>query len=131
MTASPSAGKSTTIAALEERGLDYILGARERGTAVIREVVLKSEKPFTPLLIPGTSPSESPNIPVTHCYSYEKTFLPRALKRKRRISNQTECRVFQGSIRELYAFVIDCLERQEVGLWTARVSRCGFRRRAG
>ena len=44
MTASPSAGKSTTIAALEERGLDYILGARERGSAVIREVVLKSEK---------------------------------------------------------------------------------------
>ena len=24
-----------------------------------------------------------------------------------------------------------CLERQEVGSWTARVSRCGFRRRAG
>ena len=36
-----------------------------------------------------------------------------------------------GSIRELYAFVIDCLERQEVGLWTSGVSRCGFRRRAG
>ena len=54
MTASPSAEKSATIAALEERGLDYILGARERGTAVIREVVLKSEKPFTPLLIPGS-----------------------------------------------------------------------------
>ncbi len=36
-----------------------------------------------------------------------------------------------GSIRELYALVIECLERQEVGLWTARVSRCGFRRRAG
>ena len=47
---------AATIAALEERGLDYILGARERGTAVIREVVLKREKPFTPLLIPGTSP---------------------------------------------------------------------------
>ena len=30
-----------------------------------------------------------------------------------------------------YAFVIDCLERQEVGLWTSKVSRCGFRRRAG
>ena len=38
---------------------------------------------------------------------------------------------FYGSIRELYAFVIDCLERQEVGLWTSKVSRCGFRRRAG
>ena len=37
----------------------------------------------------------------------------------------------KGSIRELYVFVIDCLERQEVGLWTSGVSRCGFRRRAG
>ena len=36
-----------------------------------------------------------------------------------------------GSIRESYVFVIECLERQEVGSWTARVSRCGFRRRAG
>ena len=36
-----------------------------------------------------------------------------------------------GSIRDSYAFVIDCLERQEVGLWTSGVSRCGFRRRAG
>ena len=36
-----------------------------------------------------------------------------------------------GSIRELYAFVIEFLERQEVGLWTSGVSRCGFRRRAG
>ena len=36
-----------------------------------------------------------------------------------------------GSIRDSYAFVTDCLEHQEVGLWTARVSRCGFRRRAG
>ncbi len=41
---------AATIAALEERGLDYILGARERGTAV-REIVLKDEKPFTPLLV--------------------------------------------------------------------------------
>ena len=37
----------------------------------------------------------------------------------------------KGSICETYAFVIECPERQEVGSWTARVSRCGFRRRAG
>ena len=42
---------AATIAALEERGLEYILGARERGTAVIREMVLRDEKPFVPLLI--------------------------------------------------------------------------------
>ena len=42
---------AATIAALEERGLAYILGARERGTAVIRETVLKNERPFVPLRI--------------------------------------------------------------------------------
>ena len=40
-----------TIAAPEERGLDYILGARERGTAAVREIVLKNEKPLVPLLL--------------------------------------------------------------------------------
>ena len=43
----------------------------------------------------------------------------------------TTGRITFGSIRESYVFVIECLERQEVGSWTARVSRCGFRRRAG
>ena len=42
---------ATTIAALEERKLDYILGARERRTKVIRDIVLKDTKPFVPLSI--------------------------------------------------------------------------------
>ena len=42
---------TATIRALEERGLEYILGARERSSAVIREVVLNDAAPFTPLLI--------------------------------------------------------------------------------
>ena len=42
---------AATIAALEERELEYLLGARERSTAVIRDVVLVDEAPFTPLLI--------------------------------------------------------------------------------
>jgi hypothetical protein len=42
---------AATIAALEERKLEYLLGARERSTAVIRDVVLGDEAPFTPLLI--------------------------------------------------------------------------------
>ena len=42
---------AATIAALEERGLDYILGARERRTKVVREVVLRDTKPFVPLLL--------------------------------------------------------------------------------
>jgi len=42
---------AATIAALEERKLDYILGARERSSAVIRRFVLDDEQPLTPLLI--------------------------------------------------------------------------------
>jgi hypothetical protein len=40
-----------TIRALEERRFEYILGARERSSAVIREAVLNDAAPFTPLLI--------------------------------------------------------------------------------
>jgi Transposase DDE domain len=42
---------AATIAALEERKLDYILGARERSSTVIRRLVLEDEQPLTPLLI--------------------------------------------------------------------------------
>ena len=42
---------AATIAALEERKLDYILGARERSSAVIRRLVLEEEQPLTPLLV--------------------------------------------------------------------------------
>src|SRR4051812_23357862 len=42
---------AATMAALEERGLEYLLGARERTDKVVRTVVLKDERPFTPLCI--------------------------------------------------------------------------------
>src|SRR5215213_9909284 len=42
---------AATIAALETRGLDYILGARERTDKLVRKVVLDDPKPFVPLLI--------------------------------------------------------------------------------
>lgn len=42
---------SATIAALEDRGLDYVLGVRERSDKLVRELGLEDEKPFTPLLI--------------------------------------------------------------------------------
>src|SRR5512143_1765704 len=42
---------TATIRALEERRLEYVLGARERSSALIREVVLNDSAPFTPLLI--------------------------------------------------------------------------------
>jgi hypothetical protein len=41
-----------TIAALEQRGLEYILGVRERGTKEVREVVLADPAPSVPLVIP-------------------------------------------------------------------------------
>ena len=42
---------AATIAALEERGLDYVLGVRERGDKLVREVVLDDGRPFAPLLV--------------------------------------------------------------------------------
>ncbi len=42
---------AATIAALEERKLEYILGARERSNAVVRRLVLEDEQPLTPLLV--------------------------------------------------------------------------------
>jgi len=43
---------AATIAGLEERKLEYILGVRERNTKEVYDVVLKDQKPFVPLLIP-------------------------------------------------------------------------------
>jgi len=40
-----------TMQGLEDRKLEYILGARERSDPLIREVVLEDKKPFTPLRI--------------------------------------------------------------------------------
>jgi len=42
---------AATIAGLEERKLEYILGARERSDAVVRKIVLENDEPFVPLLI--------------------------------------------------------------------------------
>jgi Transposase DDE domain len=43
---------AATIAALEDRGLEYVLGARERSDPLIREVVLADRRGFVPLCIP-------------------------------------------------------------------------------
>ncbi|WP_026987648.1 IS1634 family transposase [Fodinicurvata fenggangensis] len=42
---------AATIAGLEERGLEYVLGVRERSERLVREAVLEDSAPFTPLLI--------------------------------------------------------------------------------
>jgi transposase len=46
---------AATIKALEDRQLDYILGARERSDKLVRETVLDDQTPFTPLLIERAS----------------------------------------------------------------------------
>src|SRR5580765_6077184 len=48
-----------TIAALEERGLEYLLGARERTDSLARTVVLAADRPFTPLCIPRAGGEET------------------------------------------------------------------------
>ncbi len=42
---------AATIAGLEERKLEYILGARERSEAIVRKIVLGNDDPFVPLLV--------------------------------------------------------------------------------
>jgi transposase len=42
---------AATIAGLEERKLEYILGARERSDAIVRKIVLENDDPFVPLLV--------------------------------------------------------------------------------
>jgi Transposase len=42
---------AATIAALEARGMEYILGARERTSSVVRDIVLEDEAPMVPLAL--------------------------------------------------------------------------------
>lgn len=48
-----------TIAALEERGLEYVLGVRERTDKRVRDVVLADDAPFTPLCVPRAAGGET------------------------------------------------------------------------
>ncbi len=48
-----------TVAALEQRGLEYVLGARERTDALVRRVVLADGRPFTPLCVPRAGGEET------------------------------------------------------------------------
>src|SRR5215211_6817013 len=50
---------AATIAGLEERGLEYILGARERTDRLVREVVLADDRAFTPLLVKRKNGAET------------------------------------------------------------------------
>jgi hypothetical protein len=50
---------AAAIEGLEERGLEYILGARERTDRLVREVVLADERAFTPLLVERANGAET------------------------------------------------------------------------
>ena len=45
---------AATITALEQRGLEYILGVRERSSKEVREIVLADPLPSGPLVVPHT-----------------------------------------------------------------------------
>src|SRR5258707_174790 len=44
-----------SIAALEERKLEYVLGVRERSSAEVRSTVIDDQTPFVPLVVPPVS----------------------------------------------------------------------------
>ena len=44
-----------TIAALEQRKLEYVLGVRERSSAEVRSTVIEDRTPFVPLVVPRAS----------------------------------------------------------------------------
>ena len=48
-----------TITGLEERGLEDVLGARERSDSLVRDVVLADERAFTPLLVTRAAGQET------------------------------------------------------------------------
>ena len=50
---------AATLAGLEERGLEYVLGARERSDRLVREVVLADGGAFTPLLVERANGAET------------------------------------------------------------------------
>src|SRR4051794_19200711 len=50
---------AATIEGLEERGLEYILGARERTDRLVHDVVLADDGPFTPLLVERANGAET------------------------------------------------------------------------
>jgi transposase len=50
---------AATLAGLEQRSLEYILGARERTDRLVREVVLADQRAFTPLLVERANGAET------------------------------------------------------------------------
>jgi hypothetical protein len=50
---------AATLEGLEERGLEYILGARERTDRLVREVVLADAGAFTPMLVERANGAET------------------------------------------------------------------------
>ena len=50
---------AASLAALEQRGLEYILGVRERSAKEVREIVMADPAPSVPLVIPRTGRADT------------------------------------------------------------------------
>jgi hypothetical protein len=105
---------AATIAALEERGLEYILGARERADKVVRTVVLADERPFTPLLVERVKGD-------TQLFVKEVT-----LERQRYIVCRNEAEAAKDAATRLA--VVDGLERQLKRGDKALIGNAAYRR---
>src|SRR3954462_10014789 len=106
---------AATIAALEARGLEYLLGARERTDKVVRTIVLKDETPSTPLCIQRAGGEE------TQLFVKEVT-----AKRRRYIVclNEAEARKDAADRRAVVAALDEQLKRGEKAL----IGNAGYRR---
>src|SRR4051812_35754462 len=106
---------AATIAALEARGLEYLLGARERTDKVVRTIVLKDETPSTPLCIQRAGGEE------TQLFVKEVT-----AKRRRYIVclNEAEARKDAADRRAVVAALDEQLKRGEKAL----IGNRGYRR---
>jgi hypothetical protein len=104
-----------TMAALEERGLEYVLGARERTDKVVRTVVLQDETPFTPLCIERAGGEET------------QLFVKEVRAKRRRYivcRNEAEAQKDAADRRAIVAALAEQLKRGEKAL----IGNSGYRR---
>src|SRR6266446_1815935 len=86
---------AATIAALEERGIDYILGVRERSVREVREQVIEDDGVAIPLVIPRQSRRRRP-LRRSLCAPYQHqdlgaagcAALPQIARRRRQLQNR-------------------------------------------
>jgi len=81
---------AAVIAGLEERGLEYILGVRERSSKEVQEVVLKDPAPSIPLVIPRPRRPDTELEAKEVCVGDRRYIVCRNLNEARRDANVRE-----------------------------------------